>query len=102
MWIEHGPFGGDRPGDGAPPGVFGARVVIPVADFARLGLGEHERPGALPACFRWCLGTLGLGGSRWAVRLPEGAPATVHFADPAHAVAFLARWAEAPEMRLAA
>jgi hypothetical protein len=83
------------PADRTSSGVFAARVVIPVDEFARLGLGNHERPSALPACFRWCHAAFGIGGSRWSVRLPEDAAAILYFAERQDALAFLARWAVA-------
>jgi hypothetical protein len=91
MHMETGVFG-QLGAEGVSPEVFSARVVIPRTEFARLGLGDHERPGALPACFRWLLAVFGPGGERWSVRLREGEDALVHFARQADAFAFFARW----------
>jgi hypothetical protein len=109
MQLHTGAFGSFHP-DGRLREVFAARVLIPQGEFARLGLGDHERPGAAPACFRWCVAAFGPGGARWAVRLPDDdlGDAVVYFAAHAAAAAFLARWAAAaaaaaaPERRLAA
>jgi hypothetical protein len=81
--------------DGSPAEVFAARVIIPVSEFARLGLGDHERPDALPACFLWCHATFGIGGGRWSVRLPEDGEAILYFAERQDALAFLSRWSVA-------
>jgi len=78
--------------DGTPSGFFAARVVIPVSDFARLGLGDHERGGSIPACFRWCHARFGVGGTRWVVRLPPDGDATIYFAEREDALAFFAHW----------
>jgi hypothetical protein len=91
MHMETGVFG-QLGTDGASPEVFRARVVIPRTEFARLSLGDHERPGTLPACFRWLLALFGPGGDRWSVRLREGEDAIVHFAQQADAFGFFARW----------
>ena len=105
MQLDTGAFGGFHP-DGRLREVFLACVLIPQGEFARLGLGDHERPDTAPACFRWCVAAFGPGGARWAVSLPDDGDAVVHFADPADAAAFHARWAgaaaPAPERRLAA
>ena len=91
MQMETGVFG-HFAADGSPAEVFSARVVIPTSDFARLGLGDHERPGALPACFRWLFAVFGQGGERWSVRLPTDGDTVVSFASQADAFAFFARW----------
>jgi hypothetical protein len=90
MRIETGAFFPD----GAPSEVFLARVVVPVAGFARLGLGDHERAGAIPRCFRWCHAAFGPGGARWSVRLPQGGDAVVLFAEERDARAYFARWSD--------
>jgi hypothetical protein len=104
MQMEHGLFGGEALPDGYMSEVFEARVLIPEAEFARLGLGDHERPASLPACFRWCYDNLGQGGRRWSVMLRDRSTAAVYFARAQEALAFLARWsadAAAPAGRLA-
>jgi hypothetical protein len=78
--------------DGTPSGFFAARILIPTAEFARLGLGEHEKPSAIPACLRWCHAKFGVGGTRWLVRLPPDADAILYFAERDDALAFLAHW----------
>jgi hypothetical protein len=91
MQMETGTFG-QFLSDGIPSGFFAARIVIPVGDFARLGLGDHERAGAIPACFRWCHANFGVGGTRWVVRMPPGDDAIVYFAEREEAFAFYAHW----------
>jgi hypothetical protein len=95
MWMEAGLFGGNRLDDGSLSEVFEARVIIPESEFERLGLGDHEHPSSLPACFRWCHGTLGLGGTRWSVTLQDDAAVLISFARAEDGLAFLARWAAA-------
>lgn len=89
--METGTFGQFLP-DGTPSGFFAARIVIPVSDFARLGIGNHERAGAIPACFRWCHANFGVGGTRWVVRMPPEGDATIYFAERDEAFAFYAYW----------
>ena len=102
MWIEIGTFG-DFHIDGLPHEVYAAQVVIPRREFARLGLGDFERPDAAPACFRWCVAMFGRGGARWGVRLPVDSDAILYFAEPADALAFHARWsANSADLRRAA
>src|SRR5690348_2514523 len=102
MWIEIGAFG-DFHADGLLHEVYAAQVVISRREFARLGLGDFERPDAAPACFRWCVAAFGMGGRRWGVRLPEDGDATVYFAEPADALAFHACWSKPDaDLRLAA
>jgi hypothetical protein len=103
MWMEPGLFGGEILPDGFLSEAFEARVLIPDAEFARLGLGDHERPARLPACFRWCHDNLGAGGRRWSVMLRDESTAAVYFSKSQDALAFLARWAgnAAPAGRLA-
>ena len=91
MQMEAGMFGNFLP-DGTPSGFFAVRIVIPVGDFARLGLGNHERGGAIPACFRWCHAQFGVGGTRWVVRLPHDGDAVIYFAEREDALAFFAHW----------
>ena len=91
MQMETGMFGHFLP-DGTPAGFFAARIVIPAGDFARLGLGNHERAGAIPPCFRWCHTNFGIGGTRWVVRLPPDGDATVYFAEREDALAFFTYW----------
>ena len=92
MLVETGVFGGGPLPDGSLSEVFAARVVVPETAFAGLGLGRHERPGRLPACFRWCFDHLGAGGTRWSVMLRDEAHAEVYFARIRDALAFVARW----------
>jgi hypothetical protein len=106
MWVETGVFG-YLTAEGSPAEMFSVRVVIPETDFARLGLGDHERAGALPACFRWLLAAIGPGGQRWSVRLPSDGDAFIYFAEHADACAFFAQWGAAhteavPKLRSAA
>ena len=91
MHMETGTFGHFLL-DGTPSGFFAARIVIPVSEFARLGLGDHERAGAIPACFRWCHANFGIGGTRWVVRLPPDGNATIYFAEADEARAFFTYW----------
>src|SRR5688572_7450507 len=100
MRVETGAFGGALQADGSVSQVHFARVVVPAAEFARLGLGDHEGSGAIPACFRWCHAAFGRGGARWAMRLPPGGDAAVLFAEAADAEAFLARWASSRRPRV--
>lgn len=93
MHLESGIFGGEFLPDGTFSEVFAARVVIPRSEFARLGLGDYERPSRLPACFAWCYANLGLGGTRWSVMLRDGTDALIYFARDQDGVAFLAHWA---------
>jgi hypothetical protein len=72
--------------------VFSARVVIPTTEFAALGLGEHEDPSELPACFRWCFDRLGPGGTRWLAELTDPAVVILCFKQPEDAIAFVAQW----------
>ncbi len=97
MRIETGAFGGPFLPDGSFAEVFLARVVIPTGEFGRLGLGQHERAGAIPECFRWCHTAFGRGGARWSVRLPEGGDAVVLFAQEHDAEAFFTRWMASPQ-----
>ena len=92
MWMESGVFGGDVLADGFLSEIFQARVIIPESEFKRLGLGDHERPTGLPACFRWCHANLGVGGTRWSVTLRDDAAALIYFAKAQDGLAFLARW----------
>lgn len=92
MHMERGPFGGDALPDGSLSEIFEARVVIPQSEFKHLELGGHERPTALPACFRWCYANLGAGGRRWSVMLREDTAALLYFANAHEALAFLGRW----------
>src|SRR3712207_3482853 len=103
MWMERDVFGGEVLPDGFLSEVFEARVLIPRGEFARLGLGDHERPASLPACFRWCHVSLGAGGTRWSVMLRDPSTAAVYCARTQDALAFLARWSGAavPERHLA-
>jgi len=105
MRMERDIFGGEILPDGFVSEVFEARVLIPRGEFARLGLGDHERPGSLPACFRWCHATLGAGGSRWSVMLRDASTAAVYFARAQDALAFLTRWSSdhwaTPDLALA-
>src|SRR5690349_6073811 len=94
MLMEVGVFG-EFQSDGVPAGIFAARIVIPPSEFARLGLGDHERPGAMPACFRWCHAEFGAGGTRWYLRLPPDRAGLIYFADRDDAAAFFVRWAVA-------
>lgn len=94
MHIETGVYGGDVLSDGSRSPAFVARAVIPLSEFHRLGLGDHERPSAIPACFRWCHARMGVGGTRWSVRLSHTGSAIVYFADRADALAFHTYWAE--------
>jgi hypothetical protein len=91
MQMESGTFGHFLP-DGTPSGFFAARIVIPVSDFPRLGLGNHERGGAIPACFRWCHANFGVGGTRWVVRLPPDGDAILYFSEREDALAFFTCW----------
>ncbi|MBV1799146.1 hypothetical protein [Siccirubricoccus sp. G192] len=93
MWMESGRFGGDMLENGFLSGVFEARVIIPESEFERLGLGDHEHPSSLPACFRWCHMTLGLGGTSWSVTLRDDTAVLICFAKAEDGLAFLARWA---------
>jgi hypothetical protein len=97
MWMDRDIFGGEVLPNGFISEVFEARVLIPRGEFARLGLGDHERPSSLPACFRWCHATLGAGGRRWSVMLRDESTAAVYFAKAQDALAFLARWSSAHE-----
>ena len=92
MLIETGVFGGELLPDGSLSEVFAARVVIPETAFASLSIGRHERPGRLPACFRWCFDHLGAGGTRWSVMLRREDHAELYFARVRDALAFVARW----------
>jgi hypothetical protein len=94
LQVETGLFGGSLRDDGTFGPVFAARITIPTSEFARLGLGAHERPSAVPACFRWCHRVFGVGGTRWNVVLPEGGDAVVCFAEVQDALAFHTRWSE--------
>jgi hypothetical protein len=47
---------------------------------------------SLPACFRWCHMSLGVGGTRWSVTLRDNAAALIYFAKAQDGLAFLARW----------
>jgi hypothetical protein len=91
MRVDTGMFGHFL-ADGMPDGFFAARILIPTAEFPRLGLGEHEKPSAIPACLRWCHARFGVGGTRWLVRLPPDADAVLYFAERDDALAFLAHW----------
>jgi hypothetical protein len=93
MWMENQIFGGELQPDATFSEIFAARVVIPRSEFARLGLGEHESPRRLSACFQWCHANLGRGGSRWSVMLRHDNAALIYFARIPDAVAFFARWA---------
>ena len=92
MLIETGVFGGELLPDGSLSEVFAARVVIPGTVFASLSTSRHERPGRLPACFRWCFDHLGAGGTRWSVMLRHEDHAELYFARVRDALAFVARW----------
>jgi hypothetical protein len=92
MLVETGAFGGASLPDGSFSEVFAARVVIPDTDFPGLGIGRHEPPGRLPACFRWCFDSLGIGGTLWSVMLRGEDHAEVYFARIQDAVAFVGRW----------
>ena len=92
MLIETGVFGNEVVPAGSLSEVFVARVVIPETEFAMLGIGHHERPGRLPACFRWCFDKLGAGGTRWSVMLRDAEYAEVYFARLRDAGAFVAKW----------
>jgi hypothetical protein len=92
MLVETGMFGGKGLPDGSFSEIFAARVVIPDTDFAGLGIGRHEAPGRLPACFRWCFDSLGIGGTLWSVMLRGEDHAEVYFARVQDAVAFAGRW----------
>lgn len=104
MFVEKGPFGGVLRDDGTVTTIFAARVVIPEAEFQRLGLGGYERYSQLPACFRWCFDKFGVGGVRWAPELRDPAVNYVYFAEADEAVRFVAFWAAeaAPPPRVAA
>ncbi|WP_043361379.1 hypothetical protein [Belnapia sp. F-4-1] len=92
MLVETGVFGGELLPDNSVSEVFAARVVIPDTAFAGLGIGRHERPRCLPACFRWCFNHLGTGGTRWSVMLRDEEHAELYFARVPDAFAFVARW----------
>ena len=92
MLVETSVFGGQLLPDDSVSEVFAARVVIPDTAFARLGIGRHERPRRLPACFRWCFDHLGAGGTRWSVMLRDEDYAELYFARVRDALAFVARW----------
>ena len=92
MLVETGVFGGELLPDSSLSEVFAARVVIPETAFAGLGVGRHERPRCLPACFRWCFDYLGSGGTRWSVMLRHEDHAELYFAQVRDALAFVARW----------
>jgi hypothetical protein len=92
MLIETGVFGGEILPDSLLSEVFLARVVIPATEFLGLGIGHHEHPGRLPACFRWCFERLGPGGTRWSVMLRDEDYAEVYFARLRDAAAFVTRW----------
>ena len=94
MHMEIGMFGHFL-ADGTPSGFFAARIMIPTAEFARLGLGDHEKPSSIPACLRWCHASFGAGGTRWIVRMPPDADAVLYVAEREDALAFLAHWADA-------
>jgi len=93
MQLESSVFGGEFQPDGSLSPVFTARIVIPPCEFARLGLGAHESPNRLPACFEWCHANLGIGGTNWLVTLRDDAGAQIYFAKASDATAFLTRWA---------
>ena len=100
MLVETGVFGGELLPDNSVSEVFAARVVIPETAFAGLGVGRHEHPRRLPACFRWCFNHLGTGGTQWSVMLRDEDHAELYFARVRDAVAFVARWsAEAAAAR---
>jgi hypothetical protein len=102
MLMETGVFGAALLPDGSFSESFAARVVIPDTEFAALGLGEHEAPTQLPACFRWCFDKLGPGGQSWAPELADPATAIVYFKRLRDAIDFVACWNSVRTERLPA